>query len=132
MDSTHRTARLDPLSRHLQPERVETSERRQVRASEGSVGHVEVFRDGSVRTSILGETSTPPRHRRAAPPTPSSVMSRFAVATYEKCRKCGTTITVCASCKNKPGGDFIPGDRLTCSRCNSTGGLCKQHGAYWK
>lgn len=53
------------------------------------------------------------------------------MATYEKCRKCGTTVTVCPSCNNKPGTSIL-GDKLTCSKCNSTGGLCKQRGAYWK
>ena len=43
---------------------VEAGERGQVRASEGSVRHVEVFPVGSVRTPIIGRTSTPTR-----PPT---------------------------------------------------------------
>ena len=36
----HRTARLDPLPAHRQPELTQAGERRQVRAGEGSVGHV--------------------------------------------------------------------------------------------
>ena len=49
----HRPIRLDPLPRCDESELVETAERGQVRGREGSVGHVEVFRPGSVRTSIL-------------------------------------------------------------------------------
>jgi hypothetical protein len=61
----HRTIRLEPLPGDLQAELVETGERGQVRASEGSVRHVEVFRMGSVRTSILGRPRRLPGHRRA-------------------------------------------------------------------
>jgi hypothetical protein len=38
------------LPDHDKPELGQAAERRQVRADEGSVGHVEVFRLGSVRT----------------------------------------------------------------------------------
>jgi hypothetical protein len=40
-------------------ELVQAAERRQVRAGEGSVRHVEAFRMGCVRTPILGRPSTP-------------------------------------------------------------------------
>ena len=41
-----RSGRFEPLSEDLQTELIETAERAQVRASEGSVKHVEVFLDG--------------------------------------------------------------------------------------
>jgi hypothetical protein len=66
----HRPVGLDALPDHLQAELVEACERRQVRASEGSVRHVEVFPVGSVRTPILGRPRHLPRQRRAAPPHP--------------------------------------------------------------
>jgi hypothetical protein len=56
------TARLESLPGGLEAELVESAEHGQIRAGEarprGSVRHVEVFRMGSVRTSILGR----PRH----------------------------------------------------------------------
>jgi hypothetical protein len=56
------TARLESLPGDLEAELVESAEHGQIRAGEarprGSVRHVEVFRMGSVRTSILGR----PRH----------------------------------------------------------------------
>lgn len=51
--------------------------------------------------------------------------------TAEECRKCHSTITICPSCKNKPGQSIL-GDRLTCNKCNGTGGVCGTHGGYWK
>ena len=65
----HRTIRFEPLAGHRQTELVEPAERGQVRArGEGSVRHVEVFRMGSVGTSILGRprplSRPPPRQRR--------------------------------------------------------------------
>lgn len=65
----HRPVRLKPLPQDFQTELVQASERRQVRASEGSVRHVEVFRMDSVRTSILGIPPRLPRHRHAVPYT---------------------------------------------------------------
>ena len=61
----HRPVGLQALPGHDQAELVKARERGQVGASEGSVGHVEVFRMGSVRTSILGRPRPLPRHRRA-------------------------------------------------------------------
>ena len=43
----HRTIRLEVLADHLQTELVQAAERGQVRAREGSVKHVEVFRMGA-------------------------------------------------------------------------------------
>ena len=73
----HRASGFQPLSRHLQAEFIEAAERGQVRACEGSVRHVEVFRLGSVRTPILGRPRPLPGHRHAAPATPSTVKSHF-------------------------------------------------------
>ena len=53
------------LPGHLQPELIEAAERGQIRASEGSVRHVEVFQLGSVRTPIIGRPRPLPRQRRA-------------------------------------------------------------------
>ena len=62
----HRTIRLEPLPEHLKAELVQSAERGQVRASEGSFRQVEVFRMGGVRTSIFGRPRPLPGHRRAA------------------------------------------------------------------
>ncbi len=61
----HRPIRLKPLTHHLQPELVETAEHAKIRAHEGSVNHVEVFRMGGVGTFILGRPRPSPRQRRA-------------------------------------------------------------------
>ena len=58
--------RFETLPDDLEAELVEAAERGQVRAREGSVRHVEVFRMGGVRTSILGRPRPLPGHRRAA------------------------------------------------------------------
>lgn len=57
----HRPIRLQPLPDGLETEFVQTSERGEIGRNKSRVGHVEVFRMGSVRTSILKETSTPTR-----------------------------------------------------------------------
>lgn len=46
------------LAENVEAEIVETTEGRQVRGNEGSVGHVEVFSDGCVETSIFPKTGT--------------------------------------------------------------------------
>ncbi len=61
----HRPIRLQSLADDFQAEVIETSERGQVRASEGSVRHVEVFRMGGVRTSIIGRPRPLSNERRA-------------------------------------------------------------------
>ena len=70
--SRHRTIRLEPLPHDLQPELVESAERRQVGAGElgnrGSVSHVEVFRMGGVGTSIFGRPRRLSDDRRAPCP----------------------------------------------------------------
>lgn len=57
--------RLDALPGDLKSEVVQTGEGGQVRRGEGSVGHVEVFPMGSVRTSILGRPRPLSGHRHA-------------------------------------------------------------------
>jgi len=63
------TVGLDALAGNDEAELVEAAKGGQIRAGEarprGSVRHVEVFRMGSVRTSILGRPRRLPRHRRA-------------------------------------------------------------------
>ena len=61
----HRPIRLQSLAHGLQTEVIQPSERGQVRASEGSVRHVEVFRMGGVRTSIIGRPRPLSDERRA-------------------------------------------------------------------
>ena len=63
--SDHRAVGLEPLPNGFETELIQSAERGQVRASEGSVVHVEVFRMGSVKTSILGRPRLLSRHRRA-------------------------------------------------------------------
>lgn len=50
----HGPAGLEQLADGVQAELVEAAEGREIGVAEGSVGHVEVFRTVSVRTSILG------------------------------------------------------------------------------
>jgi hypothetical protein len=59
---------IKSLAGHLQPELVQTGERRQVRGREGSVRHVEVFQMAGVGTSILGRPRPLPTDRRADRP----------------------------------------------------------------
>ncbi len=65
----HGTVGAESLAGDDQAELIETSEGGQVGASEarlrGSVRHVEVFRMGSVRTSILGRPRRLPQDLRA-------------------------------------------------------------------
>src|SRR5699024_10979624 len=61
----HRPIGLEALADDLQAELVQTDERGQVRADEGSVRHVEVFRMGSVRTPIIGRPRPLSAERRA-------------------------------------------------------------------
>lgn len=74
-----RTFGFDALAGDFQPETVDKTETSQIRAREGSVGHVEVFQMGSVRTPIFGgprpvQPAATPQPRTALP-TPSIVKS---------------------------------------------------------
>ena len=66
------------------------AETSQIRAREGSVGHVEVFQMGSVRTPIFGgprppqPTATP--QPRTTLPTPSIVKSLLSHPVYDAVR----------------------------------------------
>ena len=61
----HSTIGLQALAGHLRPELIKAAESGSVRISKGSVGHVEVFLMGGVRTSIIGRPRPLSRHRRA-------------------------------------------------------------------
>jgi hypothetical protein len=50
----HCSVRGEVLAGHLQPEFIEAAERGQIRASKGSVRHVEVFQIRCVGTLIFG------------------------------------------------------------------------------
>ena len=65
----HRLIRLKALPDGFQTEFIETAERGQTGRGEDSVEHVEVFRMGSVGTSILEDLD-------AYPPTPPTAKSR--------------------------------------------------------
>ena len=45
---------LNALTRHLQPQAIQASERAQIRAIKDSIGHVEVFQMDGVGASIIG------------------------------------------------------------------------------
>src|SRR5690606_356314 len=68
----HRPIRLDPLPDSDEPELVQAAEQREVRVSEGSVMHVEVFQMGCVGTPIIGGP------RRLPGPDPLHPRSRRA------------------------------------------------------
>lgn len=72
----HSAVGLQTLPNGFEAEFDEWAERGQVRASKGSVVHVEVFWMGRVRTSILGRPRRLPRDDAPAGATPSSAMSR--------------------------------------------------------
>ena len=50
------------LTRHLQPQAIQASERAQIRAIKDSIGHVEVFRMDGVGTPIIGRPRPLPGH----------------------------------------------------------------------
>ncbi|CAL8898581.1 hypothetical protein PGAAJM_07375 [Kocuria varians] len=63
----HRPIRIEMLTHGLEAELVEAAERGEAGRGEGSVEHVEVFRMGSVGTSILGGPRRLPGHRHPNP-----------------------------------------------------------------
>ena len=65
-----RTLRFDNLARDFQTEPVKKAEGREIRRSEGSVRHVEVFQTASVGTSILEDLDTYPRNATPTTRTP--------------------------------------------------------------
>jgi hypothetical protein len=71
----HCPVRLEPLPSHDETERVQTAERRHIRAAEDSVRHGEVSWMNGVGTSILRRPRHLPRTNVPAPPTPSKRMS---------------------------------------------------------
>lgn len=73
----HRPAGIQALPDHDETELVQAREGRQIRNIEGSVAHVEVFRVGSVRTSILGDLDPYPATATLRTATPSSAMSQY-------------------------------------------------------
>jgi len=54
--------RLNALTRHLQPQAIQASERAQIRAIKDSTGHVEVFQMDGVGTPIIGRPRPLPGH----------------------------------------------------------------------
>jgi hypothetical protein len=60
-----RAISIQALPHDFETELIQARERSQVRASEGSVRHVEVFQMGSVRTPIIGRPRPLPGDRRA-------------------------------------------------------------------
>ena len=53
---------LNALTRHLQPQAIQASERAQIRAIKDSIGHVEVFQMDGVGTPIIGRPRPLPGH----------------------------------------------------------------------
>ena len=66
------------LARHLQPQAIQASERAQVGAIKGSIGHVEVFQVDGVGTSIIGRPRPLPGHD-----TPNAVYNTYTLK-YEE------------------------------------------------
>jgi hypothetical protein len=79
----HGTVALEALAGDLEAELVESAERGQVRASEGSVRQVEVFQMASVRTSIIGRPRRLPAPRRAERQRPRRHHTRYTVICEE-------------------------------------------------
>ncbi len=61
----HRVVVVDLLPGHRHTEAIQQTEAVEIRAAESSVGHVEVFRMGGVRTPIIGRPRPSPADRRA-------------------------------------------------------------------
>jgi len=83
----HRSIRFESLTGHDEAELVEAAERGQVRASEGSVRHVEVLWMGSVGTPIIGGPRRLCAAGHANPATPSSVKSRIHCGQHPLCER---------------------------------------------
>ncbi len=63
----HGPIRLEVLPDGFETELLKAAERGQIRGGKGSVGHVEVFRIGGVRTPIIGGPRPLSSYRRAHP-----------------------------------------------------------------
>ena len=66
------------LARHFQPQVIQASERAQVGAIKGSIGHVEVFQVDGVGTSIIGRPRPLPGHD-----TPNAVYNTYTLKCEE-------------------------------------------------
>ena len=75
----HRPIRLEMLTYSLEAELVETAERGQAGRGEGSLEHVEVFRMGSVGTSILEDLDAYPAIDPRTSTTPSTAKSQVTL-----------------------------------------------------
>ena len=53
---------LNALTRHLQPQAIQARERAQIRATKGSMRHVEIFQMDGVGTPIIGRPRPLPGH----------------------------------------------------------------------
>jgi len=80
----HRTIWVEPLTGDFQAEHMEAGERGQVRASEGSVGHVEVFQMRRVGTPIFGRPRPSLGDRRADPLYPLNYEQPRVVSTRQR------------------------------------------------
>ena len=47
------------------------------------------------------------------------------------CEKCHRTLQDCQGCNGGRARGFA-GTKLTCSKCNTTGQVCSEHGGPWK
>jgi hypothetical protein len=47
------------------------------------------------------------------------------------CKKCGRALNDCPACNGGRTTGFL-GAKLTCSKCNTTGLVCNEHGGHWK
>lgn len=125
----HRSVGFQVLSDGLETELVEAAERGQAGRIKSRVGHVEVFRMGSVGTSIFRETSTPTRTAtRSTDYTlvreePDNFEGLLCLMARDSCRRCIVVLEA-------------PGDRAslrgeTTTKCPGllTGGLTLALGA---
>ncbi|MBB5873525.1 DnaJ-class molecular chaperone [Allocatelliglobosispora scoriae] len=47
------------------------------------------------------------------------------------CEKCYAPLSTCPDCKGQTKTSLL-GDKLTCSKCRSTGKVCHKDGGFWK
>jgi hypothetical protein len=95
----HRPIRVKPLPDHDETQLIKAAERRQVRAGEGSVKHVEVFRMAGLGTSILERPRPLSRDRRAATYTVNCEEPEILAGQANPARTgdtCGQSVGSCA------------------------------------